>query len=65
MGKPLIFIIEDEPPLAEMLSYNLEKAGLAARVISTGEEALHWIEVEVHSIIMELDVTRFVRNSGL
>lgn len=52
MGKPLIFIIEDEPPLAEMLSYNLEKAGLAARVISTGEEALHWIEVEVPDLVI-------------
>ena len=51
MGKPLIFIIEDEPPL-EMLSYNLEKAGLAARVISTGEEALHWIEVEVPDLVI-------------
>lgn len=52
MGKPLIFIIEDEPPLAEMLSYNLEKAGLAVRVISTGEEALHWIEVEVPDLVI-------------
>ena len=47
MTKPLILIVEDEPPLAEMLRYNLEKSEFSTRIAITGEEALHWVEVEI------------------
>ena len=47
MTKPLILIVEDEPPLAEMLRYNLEKSDFSTRIAITGEEAFHWIEVEI------------------
>jgi len=38
--KPLILIVEDEPPQAELLSYNLEREGYRTRVASDGDEAL-------------------------
>lgn len=44
--KPLILIVEDEAPLAEMLSYNLDKAGFRTTLAATGEDALQWIDVE-------------------
>ena len=44
---PLILIVEDEAPLAEMLRYNLEKAGFRTHVAISGEEALHRIEIEL------------------
>jgi two-component system phosphate regulon response regulator PhoB len=43
----LILIVEDEAPQAEILRYNLEKAGYRAGLAATGEEALHRAEVEV------------------
>lgn len=47
MADPLILIVEDEAPLAEMLRYNLEKAGFRTQTAPTGEEALHWTEVKI------------------
>ncbi len=38
--KPFILIVEDEPPQAELLSYNLEREGYRTRVASDGDEAL-------------------------
>lgn len=43
---PLILIVEDEAPLAEMLRYNLEKSGYRTQVAHSGEEALQRIAVE-------------------
>jgi len=47
MTSPLILIVEDEAPLAEMLRYNLDKAGFRTAVAGTGEEALQRVRVEV------------------
>ena len=41
MGK--ILIIEDEPDIAELVKYHLEKGGLAARIVSDGKQALELI----------------------
>ncbi len=38
--KPLVLVVEDEPGIAEMLKYNLEKEGFRAAVAGNGEEAL-------------------------
>jgi len=38
--KHTVLIVEDEPPQAEMLSYNLESAGFKAIVAGNGEEGL-------------------------
>jgi len=43
---PLILIVEDEAPLAEMLRYNLEKSGYRTQVAHSGEEALQRIAIE-------------------
>ena len=45
--KPLILIVEDEEPLAELLRYNLEKEGFRSKVATTGEEALARLDVEL------------------
>ena len=36
-----VLIIEDEPHIAEVLRYSLEKAGFNTRVVLTGEEGLN------------------------
>ena len=38
--QPSVLIVEDEPSLVELLSYNLERAGFAVAVARDGEEAL-------------------------
>ncbi len=43
---PLILIVEDEAPLAEMLRYNLEKSGYRTQVAHSGEEALQRVAIE-------------------
>jgi two-component system phosphate regulon response regulator PhoB len=44
---PLILIVEDEEPLAEMLSYNLDKSGFRTMLAITGEEALQKVDMEL------------------
>jgi two-component system phosphate regulon response regulator PhoB len=44
---PLILIVEDEEPLAEMLSYNLDRGGFRTVLAATGEEALARVDVEL------------------
>ena len=64
-------IVEDEPPLAEMLSYNLDKAGYRTVVAGTGEEALGLVEMELPELAVVdwmlpersgLEVCRILRN---
>jgi len=47
MAAPLILIVEDEAPLSELLRYNLEKAGYRVQIAANGEDALHWVDVDV------------------
>ena len=44
---PLILIVEDEEPLAEMLRYNLDREGFRTVLAVTGEEALARVDVEI------------------
>ena len=44
---PLILIVEDEEPLAEMLRYNLDKAGFRTILAATGEDALQQVDLEM------------------
>ncbi|MBO22326.1 MAG: phosphate regulon transcriptional regulatory protein PhoB [Rhodospirillaceae bacterium] len=44
--KPKVLIAEDEAPLVELLTYNLEKASFHAQIARDGEEAL--LAVEEH-----------------
>lgn len=43
---PLILVVEDEEPLAELLGYNLEKAGFRTIISSTGEDALQRVQMQ-------------------
>lgn len=38
--EPTVLIVEDEPPQAEMLSYNLEKEGFRVMIAGDGDEGL-------------------------
>ncbi|MBN1686496.1 MAG: response regulator transcription factor [Spirochaetales bacterium] len=40
MAGETIFIVEDEPDILNLISYNLRKAGYRTRGVTTGEEAL-------------------------
>ena len=42
--EPLILIVEDEPPLVEVIKYNFESAGFRTTVASDGNEALFQAE---------------------
>ncbi len=54
MSKPLVLVVEDEAPLAAMLSYNLEKAGFRVEEAVDGQEALTRI-AEVRPDLVLLD----------
>lgn len=43
---PLILVVEDEEPLAELLGYNLEKAGFRTVISSSGEDALLRVQIQ-------------------
>jgi len=49
---PFILIVEDEAPQAEMLRYNLEKEGYRTVVVSTGEDALARIDLEIPDLVV-------------
>jgi two-component system, OmpR family, phosphate regulon response regulator PhoB len=50
--EPLILIVEDEPPLAEMLKYNIESEGFRALVATGGEEALLLVAEESPDLVI-------------
>lgn len=50
--QPNVLIVEDEPPLVELLSYNLEKAGFQIHIARDGEEALLAVEERKPDIIL-------------
>lgn len=52
MSKERILIIEDEPNIIELVSYNLEKEGWLVSKAQTGEEGLEKIEAEHPDIIL-------------
>lgn len=48
----LILIVEDEPPQAELLQYNLEKAGFRTLTATDGEMALRLVEEEEPDLVL-------------
>ncbi|MBS28255.1 MAG: phosphate regulon transcriptional regulatory protein PhoB [Alphaproteobacteria bacterium] len=50
--EPNILIVEDEPPLVELISYNLEKAGFQSRIARDGEEAMLAIEEQQPDLVL-------------
>lgn len=49
---PSILVVEDEASLATLLSYNLEKAGYAVSVATTGEDAMMLLEEEPPDLVL-------------
>lgn len=50
--KPLVLIVEDEPPQAELLRYNLERDGFRTAIAGDGEEALLLAEEEAPDLVI-------------
>ncbi len=50
--KPFALIVEDEPPLVELIRYNLIKEGYEVAVATDGEEALLQIEERLPDIVL-------------
>lgn len=50
--KPHVLIVEDEPALVELLSYNLEKAGFQTKVARDGDEAMLAVEERKPDIVL-------------
>ena len=50
--KPLILVVEDEPPLQKLLAYNLEAAGFAVAQAYDGEEAQVLIEERIPDLLL-------------
>lgn len=50
--KPTILVVEDEAPLAEIISYNLEAAGFRTIVVEDGEEALLLVKEDPPDLIV-------------
>src|SRR3954465_8026967 len=71
--KPLIMVVEDEPPLQKLLAYNLEAAGFAVIQAFDGEEAMTLIEERQPDLLLlgwmlpqlsGLEVCRRLRRRG-
>ncbi|MEQ1754005.1 MAG: phosphate regulon transcriptional regulator PhoB [Micropepsaceae bacterium] len=50
--KPLVLIVEDEPSLATLLRYNLEKEGFRVADAPDGEEALLLVQEEAPELVI-------------
>ena len=50
--KPLILIVEDEPPLQKLLAYNMEAAGFEVAQAYDGEEAVTMIEERTPDLLL-------------
>jgi two-component system phosphate regulon response regulator PhoB len=51
-AKPLILIVEDEPSLATLLRYNVEKEGFRVAEANDGEEALVLVQEELPQLVI-------------
>ncbi len=49
---PLVLIVEDEPPLAELIRYNMEKEGFRSLCVGDGEEAMLLVEEEEPDLLV-------------
>jgi len=47
-----ILVVEDEPDIADLVKYHLEKAGLPARVVADGKQALDLILREQPDLVV-------------
>jgi two-component system phosphate regulon response regulator PhoB len=52
LAKPLVLVVEDEPALATLLRYNLEKQGFRVEEATDGQEALTRIAEEKPDLVL-------------
>jgi two-component system, OmpR family, response regulator ResD len=52
MSEPTIFVIEDEPSIAEVVSLYLRRAGFAVRIISDGLAALDVLASQIPDLVI-------------
>jgi two-component system phosphate regulon response regulator PhoB len=73
MARERILLIEDEPDIAEVLQYNLEKEGFAVEVARRGDTGLEAIRREVPDLLLldlmlpgidGLELTRLLKRDG-
>lgn len=50
--KTLVLIVEDEPAIAELIQFNIERDGMAAKVVRSGRLALDFIKREPPDLII-------------
>jgi len=55
-ARPRVVVIEDDPDIAEAITYQLEKAGLQPRVARTGEEGLEAVRRGVDLVLLDLNL---------
>jgi len=51
-----VLLIEDDPDIAEAITYQLEKSGLQVRVARTGEEGLEGVRRGVDLVLLDLNL---------
>jgi DNA-binding response OmpR family regulator len=51
-----VVLIEDDPDIAEAITYQLHKAGLDVRVARTGEEGLHAVRAGADLVLLDLNL---------
>lgn len=70
MAAPRILLVEDEPDIAEVLTYNLEREGMHVDVVERGNEALDAVRAKQPDLVVldlmlpgmdGLDITRRLR----
>ncbi len=52
MSDPRIFVVEDEPDIADVLRYNLEREGFQVQVYTRGDTALEAIRAEMPNLLL-------------
>ena len=55
-GRRRVVLIEDDPDIAEAITYHLHKAGLDVRVARTGEEGLHAVRAGADLVLLDLNL---------
>jgi len=73
MGERRIYVVEDEPDIAEVLKFNLEKSGFEVELFRRGDAALEAIRTRAPDLIVldlmlpgldGLEITRLLKREG-
>ena len=53
-----VLVIEDDPDIAEAITYQLERAGMAVKVARTGEEGLEGVRRGADLVLLDLNLPK-------